>query len=132
MAHQLGYASESEANFVGYLVASSSPDVYFRYSVYLDLFSYAQGEEIRTYLMDKDTTGLKATLLQNRNTLDTLVKKDRKEIREFFYKRENKISPVVSGIYDQYLKMNKQEAGINSYDEVIGWVLAYQKKRIQL
>jgi hypothetical protein len=129
MAHQLGYASESEANFVGYLAASSSSDVYFRYSVYMDLFSYAQGEEIRMYLMDNDTTGLKATLSQNRNTLDTLVKNDRREIREFFYKRENKISPVISGIYDQYLKMNKQEAGIKSYDEVIGWVLAYQKRK---
>ncbi|HEX3024116.1 MAG TPA: DUF3810 domain-containing protein, partial [Chitinophagaceae bacterium] len=35
MAHQIGYASESEANFVGYLTASASNDVYFRYSVYL-------------------------------------------------------------------------------------------------
>ena len=31
-------------------------------------------------------------------------------------------------MYDQYLKMNKQLAGINSYNEVIGWLLAYQKK----
>ncbi len=78
--------------------------------------------------MDNDTTGLKMTLLQNRKALDTLVKKDRQEIRAFFYRRENKIAPVVSSIYDQYLKMNKQEAGIKSYDEVIGWLLAYEKK----
>ena len=128
MAHQLGYASESEANFVGYLAASSSTDVFFQYSVYLDLFSYAQGEEIKLYLVDKDIPGLKATLLQNRSKLDTLVKKDRREIREFFYKRENNISPLISNMYDQYLKLNKQMAGINSYNEVIGWLLAYQQK----
>lgn len=128
MAHQLGYASESEANFVGYLAASSSTNIFFRYSVYLDLFSYAQGEEIKLYLLEKNIPGLKATLLQNRSKLDTLVKKDRREIREYFYKRENKISPLVSNMYDQYLKLNKQMAGINSYNEVIGWLLAYQQK----
>ena len=128
MAHQLGYASESEANFVGYLSASSSADVYFRYSVYLDMLDYAQGEEIKLFLIDRDIKGLMNTLKQNKTNLDSLVRKDRKEIRDFFYKRKNKISPVVSNMYDQYLKMNKQLAGINSYNEVIGWLLAYQKK----
>ena len=128
MAHQLGYASESEANFVGYLSASASTDVYFRYSVYLDMLDYAQGEEIKLFLIDRDIKGLMNTLKQNKTNLDSLVRKDRKEIRDFFYKRKNKISPVVSNMYDQYLKMNKQLAGINSYNEVIGWLLAYQKK----
>jgi hypothetical protein len=128
MAHQLGYASESEANFVGYLSSSSSKDIYFRYSVYLDMFSYAQGEEIKMFLLDRDINGLKTVLKENKKNLDSLVRKDRKEIREFFHKRENKISPMVSNVYDQYLKMNKQLAGINSYNEIIGWLLAYQKK----
>ncbi len=128
MAHQLGYASESEANFVGYLAASSSKDVYFLYSVYLDLFSYAQSEEIKQYFLDRDIAGLKNIILQNRKNLDSLVRKDRREIREFFFKRENRISPMVMDVYGQYLKMNKQLAGIDSYNEVIGWLLAYQKK----
>ena len=128
MAHQLGYASESEANFVGYLAAASSKDVYFRYSVYLDLFSYAQGEEIILYGKEKDFNSFQAVIKQNRERLDTLVKKDRREIREFFYKRKNRISPAVSGLYDQYLKLNKQLKGVDSYNEVIGWLIAYQKK----
>lgn len=128
IAHQLGFASESEANFVGYLAASSSKDVYFRYSVYLDLFSYAQGEEIRIYSKEKDFKSFESVIVQNRNRLDTLVKKDRKAIREFFYKRRNNISPAISSLYDQYLKMNKQSEGVNSYNEVVGWLIAYQKK----
>ena len=128
MAHQLGYASESEANFVGYLAAASSNDVYFRYSVYNDLFSYAQGEEIFMEGKEKDFKAFETIIKYNRDHLDSLVKKDRKEIREFFNKRKNRISPAVSGLYDQYLKMNKQSAGINSYNEVIGWLIAYQKK----
>ncbi len=128
MAHQLGYASESEANFVGYLAASVSPDPYFRYSVYLDLFSYAQSEQVLLYGQGKDFKAFEAVIKQNRARLDTLVKKDRREIREFFNKRRNKISPAVSGLYDQYLKLNQQPEGIRSYDEVLGWLIAYRKK----
>jgi hypothetical protein len=128
MAHQLGYASESEANFVGYLAVAASNDVYFRYSVYNDLFSYAQAEEIFLYGKEKDYKAFEAVIKYNREHLDTLVKKDRKEIREFFNKRKNRISPAVSGLYDQYLKLNKQTKGVDSYNEVIGWLMAYQKK----
>ena len=128
MAHQLGYASESEANFVGYLAAAASKDVYFRYSVYLDLFSYAQSEEIFLYGKEKDFKNFAAVIKQNRDRLDTLVKKDRREIREFFTKRKNRISPAVTSLYDQYLKLNQQAQGVNSYNEVIGWLIAYQKK----
>jgi hypothetical protein len=128
MAHQLGYASESEANFVGYLAAVSSNDVYFRYSVYLDLFSYAQAEEIKLYGQQKDFKAFESVVLHNRQSLDTLVKLDRKRIRSFFQKRQNAISPAVSGLYDQYLKMNQQLQGVNSYNEVVGWLIAYQKK----
>ncbi len=130
MAHQLGYANESEANFVGYLAAVSSKDVFFRYSVYLDLFSYTQGEEIRLFLLGKENNfhSFDSIMKHNRAALDTLVKKDRKEIRAFFLKRNNKFSPAVSSLYDQYLKLNKQKEGINSYNEVVAWLISYRKK----
>ena len=128
MAHQLGYASESEANFVGYLACSSSKNLYFLYSTYLDLFSYAQNEEVRTYFMDGDTTGLKNALLYNKQHLDSLVINDRKKIRAFFYKEDNKMAPLMSQMYSKYLKFNMQQNGIESYNEIIGWLLAYKKK----
>ena len=98
IGHQIGYASESEANFAGYLSCSSSTDPYFLYSVYLDLFTYAQSEEIRIFMHDGDTTGLKSALLYNKTHIDSLVKKDRKAIRSFFMQEENKVSPVMSNI----------------------------------
>ncbi|HQR94348.1 MAG TPA: DUF3810 domain-containing protein, partial [Sediminibacterium sp.] len=128
MAHQLGYASESEANFVGYLAASKSPQAYTRYSMYLELFSYAQGEEIFQYGRSKDYQAFDSIIQQNRLRLDTLVKKERKEIREFFRKRRKAVAPAFNNLYDQYLKLNKQEKGIESYDQVIGWLIAYKKK----
>jgi hypothetical protein len=64
----------------------------------------------------------------NKSYLDSLVRKDRKEIRQFFQKRKHTITPAFGNLYDQYLKLNKQAAGINSYDDVISWLIAYKKK----
>src|SRR5690606_3814613 len=44
MAHQLGYAKENEASFVGYLVSTTADDPYYRYSAYLDLFFYVNAQ----------------------------------------------------------------------------------------
>jgi hypothetical protein len=40
VAHQLGIASESEANFVGFLAATFHTDKYFQYSAYIGAFRY--------------------------------------------------------------------------------------------
>jgi len=128
IAHQLGYASESEANMVGLLAALASGDPFFRYSAYNDLFSYAQREELYLLAMDKDSTRFQQVIQLNRERMDTLVRKDRKEVREFFQQRRHKTSTTLNNLYDQYLRINNQEAGLKSYDEVIGWYIAYIKK----
>jgi len=129
IAHQLGYASESEANFVGYLASASSKNNYFNYSVYLDLLGYAMGEEFLQYAKDSSNFKIYETVVQyNRSHIDSLVKKDRKEIKQFFMLRRNSFSPVSASLYNQFLLFNKQIAGMNSYDEVIGWLISYQKK----
>lgn len=117
MAHQLGYASESEANFVGYLACTSANDKYFTYSVYLDLYKYAASE---LFLKDFHTI--------HGWELDKLVRKDLKYIRLFFAKKTNQVSPVISSMYNQYLKANQQQNGIESYNDVVGLLIAYKKK----
>lgn len=117
IAHQLGYASESEANFVGYLACSAVQDHYFRYSVYMDLYKYAAYELL--YLDPNAGHGWE---------LDSLVKQDMQNIRNFFLGQQNRVSPVMNSLYDQYLKANQQESGIESYNEVIGWLLAYYRQ----
>jgi hypothetical protein len=119
MAHQLGYASESEANFVGYLAAVHATDTLFKYSTYFDLFSYANRE---MYFLDS------AAARQNYRALDTLVKKDYKELVLFYRAHRNPLEPLLNRMYDGYLKANHQEKGIESYNEVTGWLIEYQKK----
>lgn len=119
MAHQLGYASESEANFVGYLAAVNSPDMFFHYSAYFDLFNYANRE-----LLLIDSAAAKNYYQQ----LDPLVKKDEEELREYWRKSDNAIEPLIKIFYDHYLKANQQTKGVKSYNEVIGWLIAYYNK----
>ncbi len=119
MAHQLGYATEDEANFVGYLAAKSSREKIFQYSIYFNLFTYANSE-----LYIRDSVASK----QNYKLLDTMVKKDILTYRKFINDHQNVIEPYVTLLYGKYLKANNQPLGIETYDEVVAWLIAYQKK----
>ena len=118
-AHQLGYAKEMEANFVGYLAAAASTDTVFHYSVYTDLFSYAN----RTlYFADSSAA------LQYRKMLLPEVMADFKQRREFNLAHTSFLEPVFRAIYGVFLQSNQQPMGILSYDEVTGFIIAYYKK----
>jgi len=119
MAHQLGYGSEDEANFAGYLAAKSSNQITFQYSVYFELLAYANRE-----LFLKDSMAAK----ENYRLLDTLVKNDIKVYRKFIREHQNKIEPFISMLYGEYLKANNQPKGINTYNEVVAWLIAYRNK----
>lgn len=119
MAHQLGYASESEANFVGYLAAVHSTNVLYHYSAYFDMLQYANTELAR-----RDTAAARL----NVQRLSNHVKGDMRQIIEFDKKTKNPLEPVIAKFYDLYLKANQQEKGVKSYNEVVGWLIAYYKK----
>jgi hypothetical protein len=123
IGHQLGFASESEASFVGYLAIKSGHFPVFNYSAYFDLFGFANGE-----LYSRDSVAAK----QNIMLLDTLVKKDYAEYRQYLKAYQNPISPLLSKLYGDYLKAHNQPKGIESYDEVVAWIIAYYKKNNRL
>jgi hypothetical protein len=119
VAHQLGYAKEMEANFVGYLAASASTDTLFRYSVYTDLFTYAN----RT-LYFADTL---AALACRKKLLPEVII-DFKERRQFNLAHQSFAEPIVRFFYNKFLQSNEQPLGMLSYDEVTAFVIAYYKK----
>ena len=131
-AHMLGFASESEANLIGYLVATKSTNPYVRYSAYNEIFTYAQREQFVMMAQQKDSVGFMGAVAQNRARLDTLVKQDRKAVRRFFNKHRSSVAPIMSGVYEQYLFLNKQNAGLKSYDEVIGWLIDLKRKQLKI
>ena len=128
-AHMLGFASESEANLMGYLVAIKSDNPYVRYSAYNEIFTYAQREQFVLLAQQKDSVRFMGAVAHNRARLDTLVKQDRKAVRNFFNRHRSSVAPIMSGVYEQYLFLNKQNAGLKSYDEVIGWLIDVKRKQ---
>jgi len=119
MAHQLGYAKENEANFVGYLAAAQSSDSFFQYSTYLDLFLYANRN---LYGVDSAEANASAQHLLPE------VKNDLRYLSAFYKRHRNPIEPIVRWLYGFYLRQNRQPSGIMSYDEVTGLVIAHYKK----
>jgi hypothetical protein len=119
MAHQLGYAKENEANFVGYLAAVNSQDTLFHYSAYFDLFIYANRE---VYYFDSVSSRL---ALQQ---LIPEVKDDIRELRNFNRAHRSFLEPAITWMYGNYLKLNKQPQGMHTYNAVVGMLIAYYKK----
>ncbi|MES1217413.1 MAG: DUF3810 domain-containing protein [Bacteroidota bacterium] len=119
IGHQLGYGKENEANFAGFLACRSHPLPAFRYSVYFDMYNYTINELYR-----RDSIAAKSFV----STLNPLVKKDFKELREFYDKYENPVEPIITWLYGNYLKANRQPAGRQTYNQVVAFLIAYQKK----
>lgn len=119
IAHQLGYAKENAANFVGYLAAVSSPDPLFHYSAYLELFLYTNRE---IYYFDSSASE------KNFARLSPDVKKDILELRAFNEAHQSFVEPMISWLYGNYLKLNNQPKGLHTYNAVVGMLIAYYKK----
>ena len=128
LAHQLGYASETEANFIAYVVALNSKDPLFEYAMQLQLFTYSQEAQLFMIAKSGNFKKWEAVVKRNKALLSPKVLSDRKLIRDFFRSRQNQRLPGSEKLYDQFLIWNKQANGINSYNDVLLWALAFQKK----
>ncbi len=117
IAHQLGYAPEDEANFLGYLSASHNPDLYFQYSAYIDALYYCL---IELRKADKDIYN------QYKEKINKGIFKNYHEAYNFSQAHQFPID--FSSTYDAYLKMNKQKSGIKSYNEMVSLLIAYELK----
>ncbi len=119
VAHQVGYAKEMEANFVGFLAASHSKEPLLSYSLYLDLFFYANRN-----LFSLDS----ASANQFRKELILPVQQDVEEWRRFRLKHRSFLEPVFRWAYGAFLERNEQPQGILAYDEVTSFVIAFYKE----
>ncbi|MCF6213664.1 MAG: DUF3810 domain-containing protein [Flavobacteriaceae bacterium] len=119
MAHQLGFAPEQEANFIGYLACIYSADAFVQYSGYLVALSYTlnnlRQNDIITY---KKLTA----------TLHKGVLKNYKENYDFWSAYKNPTTPIFERVYDRFLKVNKQPEGIKSYSGIVKLMVVYHKE----
>ena len=121
MAHQRGVARENEANFIAFVVMSSSDDAFLRYSAYLDVYSSIINA---LYSADNDLYFSVYSMLNDR------VKGDLKSYSDFFDKyRESVASEVTGNINDSYLQANGQKEGTKSYGMIVDLTCAYLKSK---
>lgn len=116
IAHQLGIASEKEANFIGYLAATNSKDIYYNYSGYLMALRYSLFEVYR-----KQPKKFEELKLQ----LNKGVLKDMQRSQNFWKSYQNWSEQFFKIFYDSYLKANKQQHGIDGYNKVVLLLINY-------
>ncbi len=116
IAHQLGYAAENEANFIGCLAAINHDDNYIKYSGYTFALRFCLNE---IYLRDEDLfDSLSGTV--NKGILINY-----KEMREFWEDYANPTEPLFKTTYSAFLKANKQDKGMKSYSYVVALLVNY-------
>ncbi|WP_163408180.1 DUF3810 domain-containing protein [Flavobacterium ajazii] len=120
MAHQIGFASESECNFIGVLATVKNENLYYKYSGYSFALRYCLGiwqfknEKIFEQLKKQTHTG---------------ILKNYKESHDFWKKYDTFIDEGFHFLYDNFLKTNNQKDGMESYSKFIDLMVNYYKTR---
>jgi len=116
IGHQLGYASERDTNFIGYLAALEHPDPYFNYAATTLALSYCLGD-----LNRENTTAYKAAI----EMLRPGVLENFRASNRFWEAYKNPLSPYFESIFNRFLKINHQPQGVKSYGQMVQLLLAY-------
>ncbi len=119
VAHQLGYARESDANFIGYLASMQSPDSSLHYAANLEMFLYAHGA-----LRKSDSVLSKQYLKQ----LSPVAQADLEEYRSFAKKYHGPLDTLTTWFYTRFLQFNNQPEGMRSYNRSMVLLYNYKKK----
>ena len=120
MAHQMGYASESECNFIGFMSSIKNDNLYFQYSGYSMALRYCLGNwQVRN----------EETLKQLLKTVHPGILKNYQESEDFWEKYQTPIETGFHIFYDRFLKINQQKDGMDSYSKFVNLMVNYYKVR---
>ncbi|MEC3877798.1 DUF3810 domain-containing protein [Chryseobacterium salviniae] len=116
-SHQLGFAREQEANFVGYLIGINSNNIELRYST-----EYFTLKSLLNYILDKDPDFVK-TVVKN---YSQEMKRDRAYEKMFILKHQGLLDEFFGFTNNLFLKSNQQEGSV-TYSYFINLLLNYEK-----
>lgn len=120
MSHQIGYASESEANFIGYMASIKNNDLYFQYSGYTMALKYC----LRNIEKLEEGRSRSFLPLINKGILLNF-----EESEQFNKKYDSFIETFFEYFYDNFLKLNKQKDGLEGYSKFVGLLINYYKDK---
>ncbi len=119
MAHQIGYASESECNFIGFLAATNNDDLYFQYSGYTMALKYC------LTVLERTQEGKSKPFLL---LIHPGILKNFDESKQFWQNHETFIEDGFKLFYDGFLKMNQQKEGLEGYSKFLDLLVNYDIK----
>jgi hypothetical protein len=120
MAHQMGFASESECNFIGFMASVNNKDLYFQYSGY----SFALRYCLANWKMRNET--VYKQLLQ---TVHSGILKNYEESDDFWKAYQTPIETSFHLFYDTFLKWNQQKDGMEGYSKFVNLMVNYYKNK---
>ena len=120
MAHQMGYASESECNFIGFLASIKNDNLYFKYAGYSNALRYCLGNwKVRD----------EKVLEQLLKTINPGIRANYQESKDFWKQYDTIIDKGFHAFYDQFLKANQQKDGLDSYSKFVDLMVNYYKDK---
>ena len=119
LSHQMGFASENEANFVAFLIGYNSSNPEIRYSTL-----YKTSFSILANIAKSDPLFVKIQL----DNLPKSIQLDYEKEKKYYKKYDGKMNDIFSEMNNQFLKANNQEGSI-SYSKYILLVNYYHKKK---
>lgn len=114
LAHKKGFASESDANFIGFLNAYNNYHIEIQYSANFFALRYLY------YDLYKMNPNLAKDIYES---LSSEVKNDFLVVSNFWMYYANRFQKTQKTIFDLFLKTQGQKKGINSYNEVVKLLL---------
>lgn len=121
LSHQVGFATEDEANFGGFIAGINSRDRLLRYSAYNLVV-----EECMYALFFRDSLEFKK--LKPRLSLP--VHNDYKAERLYWQKYESRLNRISGIFYDHFLKHNNQPQGLGTYNRMVLLVMAKYRREV--
>jgi len=119
MSHQVGFGAEDEANFAGFLAGIASKDRLLRYSAY----QLALGECMLA-LRYRDTTANN----ELKKRVSATVRSDFKAQRNYWLAYRGKLDEISSFFYNDFLKANNQPHGLDTYNQMVLLVVAWDRR----
>ncbi len=116
-SHQIGYAREQEANFIGYLMGINSNNIELRYST-----EYYTLRSLLNYIQYEDPSFVKQILLK----YSPKMKQDREFEKDFVEKHQGLMDDFFAFTNDIFLQSNQQEGSV-TYSYFIDLLVRYER-----
>lgn len=120
IAHQKGIASESEANFFGFLAMNNQENINYQYAANLYALKYCL-KEVRLNNEEK--------FIAFYDQLNYGVQENISDSEKFWQENKNFSSNIFKNVYGNFLKLNNQKDGIRSYNRFVDLLINYNKKK---